>query len=691
MSTKFHISISITVCLLLFSFYKTNAQNVSHNYILSRIYTNEHAATWLDNIVYTDGLGRVNLEVSVGITPQGENLARLKEYDTMGRIHKEWLPVPTIDSYTPPMSLKTTANDFYSDICPYSNVTYEPWYKSRVILRNGAGSAWGGHDVAMTYTTNSIQGQTACKRYAVDVVSGMLMEQGMYDVGQLLVTQTTDEDDRIALIFTDKQDKQLLTRKLNGSSIADTYYVYDRLDNLCYVLTPAYQNEPDVDLNAYKYRYDDSHRCISKKMPGREEITYTYDEAGRVTSSTDGNQRLSDKTCLYQYDGLDRLTEQIEVTCGVTATDTILLQRNYYDDYSFIGTDAFDISLFPAENKNSNGLLTGRKISILGTNNYIYEAIYYDGKGRACRTLRRDHLNGVSNIQTSYTFTGLPDTITTTYTTTDHNIVTTCLINAYDHAGRLLTTTCRINNGEDVTLVENAYDDLGRLHTSTKGNNQTLRTEYGYNIRGWLTSMSNPLFSERLYYNESHNGSTPQYGGNISALDWQVCLPSGQNRMRGYSFAYDRLSRLTAANYTEDDTYNGHYDTEYSYDIMGNPVSVRRKGLQDNGQYELIDDLVYEYNGNQLVRATDDIDGPFYAGAMHFRDGADEDEEYAYDENGNMTQDLNSGIENIEYNILNLPKLITFANGGTIRYTYSATGEKLRAEYAMTSDSIRKN
>lgn len=75
---------------------------------------------------------------------------------------------------------------------------------------------------------------------------------------------------------------------------------------------------------------------------------------------------------------------------------------------------------------------------------------------------------------------------------------------------------------------------------------------------------------------------------------------------------------------------------------------------------------------------------------MHFRDGADEDEEYEYDENGDMTKDLNSGIENIEYNVLNLPKLITFANGGTIRYTYSATGEKLRAEYTMTSDSIIK-
>ena len=54
-----------------------------------------------------------------------------------------------------------------------------------------------------------------------------------------------------------------------------------------------------------------------------------------------------------------------------------------------------------------------------------------------------------------------------------------------------------------------------------------------------------------------------------------------------------------------------------------------------------------------------------------------------------MGQYLNNGIENIEYNVLNLPKLITFANGGTIRYTYSATGEKLRAEYTKTTQQFK--
>lgn len=52
--------------------------------------------------------------------------------------------------------------------------------------------------------------------------------------------------------------------------------------------------------------------------------------------------------------------------------------------------------------------------------------------------------------------------------------------------------------------------------------------------------------------------------------------------------------------------------------------------------------------------------------------------EYAYDANGNMTRDLNRGISEIQYNCLNLPSLIAFVNGDTVRNEYAANGEKLR-------------
>ena len=66
---------------------------------------------------------------------------------------------------------------------------------------------------------------------------------------------------------------------------------------------------------------------------------------------------------------------------------------------------------------------------------------------------------------------------------------------------------------------------------------------------------------------------------------------------------------------------------------------------------------------------------------MDFTDGANEVEEYAYDANGNMTMDLNRGIECITYDWNNMPREITFTSGAKTRYTYDAAGRKLRAEY----------
>ena len=58
------------------------------------------------------------------------------------------------------------------------------------------------------------------------------------------------------------------------------------------------------------------------------------------------------------------------------------------------------------------------------------------------------------------------------------------------------------------------------------------------------------------------------------------------------------------------------------------------------------DRLRLEYDGNQLVHVSDSVtSGHTYAGAFHFADGADEAVEYEYDENGNMTKDLNFSIE----------------------------------------------
>ena len=93
----------------------------------------------------------------------------------------------------------------------------------------------------------------------------------------------------------------------------------------------------------------------------------------------------------------------------------------------------------------------------------------------------------------------------------------------------------------------------------------------------------------------------------------------------------------------------------------------------------MIDDVSIEYEGNRLVKADDTVDGPYGEGLFHFVDGADEEYEYSYDENGNMKKDLNRGIEGIRYNFLNLPSKITFTEKNAyIRNMYDANGHKFK-------------
>ena len=70
--------------------------------------------------------------------------------------------------------------------------------------------------------------------------------------------------------------------------------------------------------------------------------------------------------------------------------------------------------------------------------------------------------------------------------------------------------------------------------------------------------------------------------------------------------------------------------------------------------------------------------------AFDFRDGADEDVEYEYDANGNMTVDLNRGIKEIEYDVNNRPVSVTFSTRPAeqrTKYIYDASGRKLRTTY----------
>ena len=168
---------------------------------------------------------------------------------------------------------------------------------------------------------------------------------------------------------------------------------------------------------------------------------------------------------------------------------------------------------------------------------------------------------------------------------------------------------------------------------------------------------------------------------NIAETHW---ITDSDNIKRSYGYIYDDLNRLLKANYFKRERETHSYDETLTYDRNGNIKTLKRNGFTDSdnlGMTYPIDDLDYAYldDSNQLNSVTDSsmsIDG--------FKDGHGGANDYDYDDFGNMTIDLNKGIQKlIKYNHLNLPVSIEFVNDGIINYIYNALGVKVAKTVTM--------
>ncbi len=528
----------------------------------------------------------------------------------------------------------------------------------------------------------------------------------------------------------------------------DTYYVYDRFGNLTYVIPPKVNTADGVsatELNelCYQYRYDSRNRLIEKKIPGKgssgdwEEIVYNkldqpiltrdpklkaeqkwlftkYDAFGRVaytglidnTHSRTSLQTAADDTSRYEqivqrtaspstYGGTPVYYNNEAMPQVMTEIHTI----NYYDNYTF---DLAGLSI-PTGNvynqtiaTNVKGLPTGSKVRVLGANHWITTLMVYDEKGRTIYGASKNEYLGTTDIvETLYDFGGKVLESKTTHTKGSNTPIVTIDAFTYDHVGRLLKQTQRINGGTPELIAENNYDNLGQLKSKGVGNVATstsrLQTvDYTYNIRGWLKQINNPttmgtdLFAFKIGYNE---GSNPLYNGNIALTQWKTksINPNPPNNpvSSQYTYTYDALNRLLSAT---DNT--GNYNVSgIVYDKNGNIKNLTRKGLSNPASiFGNMDVLTYGYDntniGNKLIKVEDSS-----GSTEGFKNGSNTAVEYEYDANGNMMSDNNKGITAITYNHLNLPVQVTFASGN-IQYIYSANGTKLKKAVSTGTETL---
>ncbi|QUT40912.1 RHS repeat domain-containing protein [Bacteroides thetaiotaomicron] len=319
-----------------------------------------------------------------------------------------------------------------------------------------------------------------------------------------------------------------------------------------------------------------------------------------------------------------------------------------------------------------------------------YSVMYYDDRYRVIQRKGNNSLNGMEAVYTSYNFEGSPVKEKRVHSVPGQDIITEVRNYTYDLANRLLQTTYQFNDVAPVILVDNVYDEIGRLKTEKRTGHSKLRTDYAYNLRSWTKGINDPLFHQTLNYQESIDGTTPCYNGNISSMTWKSGGSAATNEM-GYRFTYDGLSRMKDAIYGEANTlsinHNRFNEQITGYDKMGNILGLLRYGQTSATGYGLVDNLNLVYNGNQLQSVDDHAPNSVYGNGMEFKDNANQPVEYGYDKNGNLTKDLNKNISNIRYNLINLPSQITFSDGNTIDYEYGSDRRKLRTVH-QTGNTI---
>jgi len=746
-------------------------------------------AVALKTIQYLDGLGRPKQTIKKGYSFNDKDIIQPYKYNQIGIDTTNYLPYIDQNSNGAIRTnyhtdLKNYYRTNYGDSSAYAPVFYEKSPLQRILKQGSAGAKWQvpNHPVSYSYMTNSNTGALSVRKW--NVVDDECKADGFYAANELYVIRIMDEDSSVLYEFKDKQERVILKRsELTASTFADTYYIYDDLDLLRFVISPegsarlsetfSMTDEPAKQY-VYFYKYDPRKRLIEKKIPGREPEYYVYNQLDQVILYQDGNMRnvssITDPIIwkFMKYDALGRLiisgtTSQFrkeqpeEIQQMATSKETSFEifyysgadypapDNNYYTNQAFpiLGSediihtidyyDTYDVYVksikYPivndtnmifstadagfqidaAELINLSGLKT---VSFVSYNNSLWPSVYfYDNRGRLIQERSVNHRHGYDVTSNKY-FSQVNDVIVNT----DHKhrtIINNVNYNQtekysyfYDDEKRLIKRIYQIGNLPEHKVVF-IYDAIGNQvieKQAFEGVDKLEAVNYKFNIKGWLTNIntSGNLFTMGLYYdNQVEDYNQPRYNGNISYIKWQTIAPPGNNNTelrgeKGYDLRYDKLNRLAFADFYDDTEGRFGLTTTYReyplYDLNGNITRLTRMGKNIADGKDAIDDLDYYYNGNQVIAIDDRIMFPnvddFYDNGHYF--SQTENSEYRYDDNGNMTSDLNKEILEIRYNEQNLPIEIIKDQNNRIEYLYDALGNKKR-QIAYSFDGQHTN
>jgi len=519
---------------------------------------------------YFDGLGRPLQTVSKQATPLQKDMVAPIYYDAFGREQYKYLPFvagPTqgggitndgsfkLDAFQ--QALFFGQSQYPGESYFYGQTNFEASPLNRPLNTASPGNSWVGsaRNVSTQFLVNSAG--DSVQIWAIALSPGVLPSNiGQYAAGQLDKTVIIDEQTHQVVEYKDKNGHVVLKKvqldAAPGSAHVgwlSTYYVYDDLDNLRFVIPPRAAEMINVsgpwtiaqavaDELCFRYEYDNRNRMIVKKVPGAGEVHMVYDARDRLVMTQDANQRALQKWQYTAYDDRNRPisagllldpanynNSSYHQNLAATSTaypnlslyTTELLTASFYDGYSAISaasglpstmaTSLTGNSTYFITNYNTSpayavplvaysvtrGLATGTMTKVIGSaNTYLYSETFYDDRARVIQTLSVNYTGGVDTLSTQYDYAGKPLRILEcqakpTNTAQSHRVLTKT---NYDVGFRVTSVYRNIDLAPvDQLVASMQYNELGQLQSKSLGNNLD-NLAYEYNIRGWLTEIN---------------------------------------------------------------------------------------------------------------------------------------------------------------------------------------------------------
>lgn len=233
-------------------------------------------------INYFDGLGRSTQVVNFQASPGRSDLVQPLQYDSVGRESIKYLPYVSgasgaykADALADPATTEASLQakyrsgaqyNFYQqggtlpiDSFPYATTVFEASPLNRPLKRGAPGEVWQPTGDRTSFSDNTVK-----MRYAFNAADEVLLFQYDAETGKidptasgvlqyyaaqaLRANKTYDEHNNLVIEYVDKQGLTVLKKvqyatldnlaEDEGRLYAETYYIYDDLDNLVVVLPP---------------------------------------------------------------------------------------------------------------------------------------------------------------------------------------------------------------------------------------------------------------------------------------------------------------------------------------------------------------------------------------------------------------------------------------------------------------------